>query len=182
MTGDRDALAPTVEENTMEVRVSGNLATIKCQSFLYANAWSDPNTWGGDAPPRDGDTVVVPKGQVLLVDIASSPRLYAVFVEGSMIFQDGQDQQFYSNFILVRRGRLEAGTECRPRQSKLLLEFSGTILDKQLPIFGNKFLGCHQCNLQLNGRIIEKTWSRLESSANVGDTQVLLFDDVTTSW
>ena len=72
---------------------------------------------------------MVPQDQVLLVDIAKSPRLYAVFVEGQLIFQDGQDQEFYSNFILVRRGRLQAGTSDRPRQSKLVIELSGSSLD-----------------------------------------------------
>ena len=47
--------------------------------FQYIDRWSDEETWGGDAPPREDDTVFVPKGMSLLVD-ESTPELNVVIV------------------------------------------------------------------------------------------------------
>jgi hypothetical protein len=56
-------------------------------SFTYVFKWSEgADTWGGEMEPMDGETVYVPKGLNLLVDIDKSPLLNAVFVEGSLIF------------------------------------------------------------------------------------------------
>jgi hypothetical protein len=96
------------------------------------------------------------------VDVAKTPRLFAVFVEGSLIFKDGVDQEFYANFILVRMGKITIGTEQHRRKNKLLIELSGNIFDKQLPEFGNKFIGCHHCTLDIHGKEIEHTWSMMD--------------------
>jgi hypothetical protein len=63
----------------------GNVATAGL-IFRYVSLYSDPITWGGDAPPQAGESISVPKGQHLLVDIDNSPELNAVIVEGSLIF------------------------------------------------------------------------------------------------
>lgn len=63
----------------------GNVATAGL-IFRYVSLYSDPITWGGDAPPQAGESISVPKGQHLLVDIDNSPKLNAVIVEGSLIF------------------------------------------------------------------------------------------------
>ncbi len=36
--------------------------------FFYGLRWSNAKTWGGDLPPRNGDTVYNPAGQTLIVD------------------------------------------------------------------------------------------------------------------
>lgn len=41
--------------------VDGGLA-FNNEKFLYANKFSEEATWGGDIPPRDMDSIVVPKG------------------------------------------------------------------------------------------------------------------------
>lgn len=61
------------------VSVNNQVAVVS-NGFYYANAWSDDLVWGGDIPPRDGDVVVVPVGQTLIVDIAQSPKLFSVLV------------------------------------------------------------------------------------------------------
>ena len=61
------------------------------KTFLYVSKWSDPETWGGDLPPQEGEAVQVPKGQHLLFDIDSSPKLSFLNVEGSLIFPPKSD-------------------------------------------------------------------------------------------
>lgn len=72
------------------VQIAGDTASLDCDSFVYAYRWSDPLTWGGDLPPVDGDTVYVPVGMILLVD-QTTPNLYTIIVEGSIIFADESD-------------------------------------------------------------------------------------------
>jgi G8 domain len=91
------------------------VAYLTTTGFFYANSWSDDAIWGGDIPPRDGDVVVIPEGQTLMVDIANSPKLYSVLVEGKMMFKDGMDIEFNSGHILVMMGKLEIGTHDKPR-------------------------------------------------------------------
>lgn len=49
-----------------------------------------------------------------MVDIPVSPRLYSVLVQGTMMFLDGIDQNFYANFILIRMGTFQIGTQAQP--------------------------------------------------------------------
>jgi hypothetical protein len=98
---------PTV--STFVVTIGGNFASLTCPNFTYAFRWSDPLTWGGDIPPIDGDTVYVPQGMVLLVD-QSTPNLFIIIVEGSIIFSDEQDMVIETGGIIVDFGMFTAGT------------------------------------------------------------------------
>jgi len=59
--------------------------------FRYVSLWSDSETWGGDIPPMEGESVAIPEGQHLLFDIDESPLLNAIIVEGSLIFAPDAD-------------------------------------------------------------------------------------------
>lgn len=53
----------------IEVFIGGNKALVEnTVIFYYGLKWSHDATWGGEAPPREGDSVFVPKNQVLIVD------------------------------------------------------------------------------------------------------------------
>ncbi len=73
--------------------------------FIYADKWSDSISWGGERPPIEGDSVHIPKGQVILVD-TSVPHLKAVNVEGVLIFEDRGIKTFEAEFIVVLGGRI----------------------------------------------------------------------------
>jgi hypothetical protein len=77
--------------------------------FRYVSLYSNPITWGGDAPPLAGESISIPKGQHLLVDVDSTPHLNAIIVEGSLIFPP--DDINPANYILVSGGYMEVGTE-----------------------------------------------------------------------
>ena len=36
--------------------------------FAYVDLWSSPFSWGGADPPVDGDMVVIPRGETIVVD------------------------------------------------------------------------------------------------------------------
>ena len=49
--------------------------------FQFIDVWTSPFTWGGSSPPVAGDMVVVPAGQILLLD-NSTERLSMVLIQG----------------------------------------------------------------------------------------------------
>jgi G8 domain/IPT/TIG domain len=79
-SGNRDIAAYRTPTSKFEVKVNGNNAAL-FQNFFYANKFSDEATWGGDIPPREMDSIAVPAGETLIVDIIP-PRLFAIIVEG----------------------------------------------------------------------------------------------------
>lgn len=53
--------------------------------FWYIDLWSSVYTWGATSIPEEGDFIVVPKGQVLLVD-TDTPILKMLLIQGAIKF------------------------------------------------------------------------------------------------
>ena len=81
-TATRAAL--TTATLQVSVGTSGYAAT-NGLTFLYVSKWSGDNSWSGEFAPKDGDSLHIPKGQNLIFDIDTGPKLGAVLVEGSLI-------------------------------------------------------------------------------------------------
>ena len=122
----------------------GNVAT-QGLVFRYVSRWSDPETWGGDAPPLEGESISIPKGRHLLIDVDSTPKLNALIVEGSLIFAPDEDpnhhRTFDAHYVMVQGGYFEAGTESFPYTSRLTITMHSNVADPYLPIYGNKVIG-----------------------------------------
>lgn len=76
----------------------GNVAT-QSLVYRYCSAWSQESTWGYLFLPVDGESVSVPKGLCLLVDIDTSPILKLVAVDGgTLIFPPDADPSHHRTF------------------------------------------------------------------------------------
>ena len=134
--------------------------------------WSSRATWGLAPLPAAGDTIYIPKGQTLFFDIDNSPILDNIIIEGSLVFLDadsretGKDINIHSKRILIQRGNLIIGRETQPYiNNKLTITLHGKHGDRLLPIFGTKFLGNYEGNLQIHGRAKSPCWTYLSESA-----------------
>jgi len=68
---------------TLEVNVPNKgFAMTKGIVFTYTYLWSDKASWNGQLPPGDGDSITVPKDQVIVFDIAKGPKLKLVLLDG----------------------------------------------------------------------------------------------------
>ena len=138
---------PGIVSPSMSIYIAGKgYVSLKGMQFHYVNLWSSENTWGGEFAPVEGDSVYVPKGLNLLVDVDSTPVLNAVLVEGSLIFAPNENdathkRTFDAKYIFVKEGRLEVGTEEHPYTSKITITMHGTKEDPYLPTYGNKMIG-----------------------------------------
>jgi len=117
-TGARPYVAGLAPISVVNVKGSGDAAT-NALLFRYVSKWSETATWGNDNLPVAGDAVSIPKGRHLLVDVASTPILNTIIVEGSLIFpSDDSDETtvrtFDARLILVQGGYVEMGTEAKP--------------------------------------------------------------------
>ena len=135
-----------LKKSTFSIMINGKaLASNQGKVFTYANYWSADSTWGGEFAPMEGESVYIPAGLNLLVDIDASPVLKAVVVEGSLIFApsaDASHERFFdARYIFVHGGSMEVGTEEFPYTSKITITMHGTAADPYLPIYGNKCIG-----------------------------------------
>jgi hypothetical protein len=161
----------------------GNVAT-QGLVYRYVSLWSDTETWGGDAPPLEGESISIPAGQHLLVDIDESPIINLIVVEGSLIFEPSSDKTqvrtFDAYYIMVFGGYVEVGTEAFPYDSKLIITMHGNKETPYLPIYGNKVLGVRFGILDMHGVTRNITWTRLAETALAGDSSITLMEE--TDW
>ena len=147
-------------------------------SFTYIDRWSPETTWGGLGLPDEGDSVVIPKGQTVLLDV-SPPRLVLLVVEGELIFEDAQDLELQATYIFIRGGRLQVGTEEAPFKHRATFTLFGERDETpELPIYGAKVIALRRGVLDLHGTPTVKTWTRLASTAAAGSTTLDLADPV----
>jgi len=176
-TGARPGLYLT--EPTFVVTVKGRGKADSLENiFRYMSLWSEDSTWGGQFAPVDGESVVVPKGLNLLVDIDASPQLNMVLIDGgSIVFPSHTDSDhertFDAKIIFVNNGVFEAGTKADPYSSKLTITMHGVKYDPTVPIYGNKVLGVRYSTLDLHG-LQRDSWGQLEDTATAGDNFIVV--------
>ena len=102
----------------------------------------------------------------------STPVLFAVLVEGNLIFQD-KDLTFDAYYVIARGGTIRIGTYKQPFQSKLVITMHGTIKTKFLPEFGNKCFGTHEGIIDMHGVPRVPTFTLLSKTVNAGEKQVI---------
>ena len=148
--------------------------------FYYVDLWSSEYTWGGLGLPEEGFFVIVPAGQTLVLDIATPILTILLIQGGELIFDDKEDGvELNSELILITGGgTLQIGTEDNPYQHKAKIVLYGNVLSTELPIYGAKTLAVRNGTLDLHGKPIATTWTRLSMTAEAGDTTIHLQDDV----
>ena len=83
ITGKRPGLVATSLDISFKTH---GRASLQQKVYTYVNAWSDDTTWGGEFAPLEMETIYIPPGLNLLVDVDKTELLNAVIVEGSLIF------------------------------------------------------------------------------------------------
>lgn len=95
----------------MNVKINGNCSIISPGvKYIYGLLYSKEETWGGESFPREGDTIHVPKGETLIMDI-NTPELFAIICEGTILFADFEDTTLDIKYLIVRRGKFKVGTK-----------------------------------------------------------------------
>ena len=178
-TGSR----PGLVETSLEIYIEGSgLVSNRGIVFRYASFWSADSTWGGEFAPMHLESIYVPKGLNLLVDVDSTPELMAVIVEGSLIFAPDDDpnhhRSFDAHYVFVNGGVMEVGTVEFPYTSKITITMYGTVEDPYLPVYGNKVIGVRLGTLDMHGPVRTPTWTELEYTVEPGADTITVRSEV----
>lgn len=180
-TGSR----PGLVESSLEIYIDGQgLVSNNDMLFRYVSLWSSESTWGGEFAPMYDESIWIPRGLNLLMDIDSTPILNAILVEGSLIFPPDSDPNHHrfldAHYIFVNGvgALLEVGTEEFPYTSKITITMHSSASDPYLPIYGNKVIGVRYGTLDMHGPVRTPTWTMLETTAVSGSTTITLQEAV----
>jgi cell migration-inducing and hyaluronan-binding protein len=145
-------------------------------SAATSQLWSDRATWGGDVPDA-GDTVVVPSGKTIVLDV-SPPKLAGVQVDGTLRFAN-RNLRLHTGWIMVH-GRLQVGTAAAPytRNAEIILDGdpNANIMGMGASVLGVMAGG----QLELHGQPRPVRWSRLTRIAVAGSN--VLHVGATKGW
>jgi hypothetical protein len=202
VTGERPA-PPNVPPLSFSVRsaFSGSplLDVTRRYWFRYLDRWSDLRTWLHDEPPMEGDFVVIPPSQTILLDV-SPPELFFLLIQGSLVF-DRRDLTLDSTYIYVLGGLLEIGTPEDPFLNKATITLHGDRYETiHLPRSGAKMIGAmnfpfrhtHGVGLidlylndgsstalvEIHGRPRKRSWTKLGGTSLAGSDVVITAEDV----
>ena len=150
--------------------------------YRYVSRWSDVDTWGPALKPLVGESVSVPTGRNLLVD-EDTPDLNLVILDGgSLIFEcsdpNATPLTMSAKYIFVNEGSyMEIGTEDQPCLRQVTITLHGAKYDPVMPLFGNKVIAVNGGQLEMHGRPIKNTWTRLSATVNPLQTILTVVDD-----
>ena len=150
--------------------------------YRYVSVWSSDTTWGGEFAPMEMESIYVPKGLNLLVDVDKTPLLNAIIVEGALIFVPDEDpthERFFdAHYIFVMGGIMEVGTEEFPYTSKVTITMHSSVDDPYIPIYGNKVIGVRYGTLDMHGPVRTPVWTKLEYTVEANGTVITLQEEV----
>ena len=139
--------------------------------------WSDDIYWrrrGLPGIPLAGDTVLIPGGEALVIDM-DTPVLGKLVIQGFVqVSRSDGPITLNANYIFVMNGgRLQAGTRTSPFESLFTIQLHGTRADPLVQRWGSKVLAVLKGGqLSLHGQSRSPSWSRLTRDASSG-TQAL---------
>ena len=165
-------------QSTIMVEIDGMGYAISDVEFWYVDLWSSPFTWQDGIIPTAGDFVVVPKGQTLVLDVVTPVLAYILIQGGSLIFDqekgDNEVELHTQGGLITCDGVFQVGTEQEPFLSKTQIVLYGHVLSTEIPVYGAKTLALRRGTLDIHGRQLNVTWTKLAMTAAAGSSMLHL--------
>ena len=173
-TGPRPIYTPTSFEIFI---INKGYAALRGLYYLYADLWSSDTTWGGEVPPRDGESVTIPAGLNIILDVPTGV-LNLLEIEGTLIVQDSPGITIEAFYIFIFGGTLQIGTEDNHYTNKITVTIHGTRSSPALPNYGNKFIAVRTGLLDIHGSPKRPSWTTLAQTASPGAGTITLSESV----
>ncbi|EFJ47175.1 hypothetical protein VOLCADRAFT_92352 [Volvox carteri f. nagariensis] len=142
--------------------------------YQYIDVWSRNSTWGGGPLPGYEDSVVIPAGVTVLLDI-SPPKLYVIVLEGNLVFDDTKDYiNLQAHYIIVKGGNFTIGSAEKPYPGRANITMHGMPNSLDLPQYGAKALGVRTGIVSWYGQPKIPHYTKLSQTANPGDTSIVV--------
>ena len=155
--------------------------------FWYVDRWSSPYTWGctdDSCKPKAGEIIVIPAGQVILLD-ETTPILAVLIIDGGKFIWDRKDGiELHMQYGVVNSGgHFQIGTEDEPFcEGNALIQLYGHQRSINLPIYGAKVLAIRFGTLDIHGCPKTTTWTELETTVEAGAEEITLTHPVKDDW
>ena len=142
--------------------------------------WSQASTWGGRVPRR-GDTVEIPRGITIVMDV-SPPFLWRLNVKGTLMVLNRPTTDITLHLVflhIAEDGTMLAGSPGSPFRGKLEIQLAGDEFSEPRNFCqsGYKTI-CVEGRLFLHGRLPNRAWTRLNSTAGPGGDALILQEQV----
>ncbi len=162
---------PGPVEESPDVDVVPTVTTLK---------WSEVASWDSGQVPVAGQTVEIPKGKAVLLDV-SPPALGGLVINGTLVFGEA-DINLTTSWLMVHggEGKLEIGVPSKPYTHKATITLTGADEDVMGMKMGGRVLGVMGGGtLSMIGQ--ERiAWTKLNATVNKGSNKITLAD--TTDW
>jgi hypothetical protein len=143
------------------------------QALAQEVLWSDPATWPGNKVPAAGDTVEIPSGKQVVLDV-TPPVLAGLTINGKLRFSDEADLELSTEWIMLH-GELEIGTEAKPYSHKATITLTDNVKDEQLMGMGDRGIMLSGGTLNLHGNR-SNSWTKLAATAEAGANSIEVLD------
>ena len=179
---DTGASGRTIRAQVMVYVTGKGFAQSEVITFWYVDLWSSRFTWGNQDPPREGDFVVVPRGQTLVLDTVTPVLSYLLVQGGELVFDEEADDDQVGlhthGMLITSGGKLVVGTEDKPFEANTEIVLYGDVLSTEIPVYGAKTLALREGSIDIHGKPLSKTWTRLSETAMAGTKTLRLQEAV----
>ena len=167
-----------------------SLFTLACQGEVIAPAaqpepenpevlkpWSAADSWPDGRVPVEGDSVLVPAGTRIVLDV-SPPRLATLDIQGALVIEGGPEVEFelQAGWIKVA-GQWRIGSAAAPFLGRLLVTLDGSPDDPGMGMGGNRAIAVMAGGrMEVHGER-RTSWTHLGASVAAGASQITLATD-----
>jgi G8 domain len=135
--------------------------------------WSDPASWPSGKVPVQGQSVALPAGVSLLLDV-SPPRLAGLDIPAgsALVFADESDLNLSTEWISLE-GTLAIGSEARPYAHRAVITLTNQTPGEDVMGMGDRVIAVMGGQLELHGQK-RLAWTSLSQTAQAGDSAITL--------
>ncbi|MES2698454.1 MAG: G8 domain-containing protein [Pseudomonadota bacterium] len=136
--------------------------------------WSDPTTWPDGRVPQAGDAVTIARGMDVLLDIDPA-ALRSLTIDGTLRFADERDIGLETEWIYVRGGALEIGTEADPFTHNATITLTDAVPGEDVNSMGDRGIMLMRGTLNLHGNRAN-SWTKLTRTVPAGGKEIEVLD------
>ena len=125
--------------------------------------WSDPAAWPDGKVPGEGDAVTIARDMDVVLDV-DPPALRSLTIDGKLSFSDDRDIGLETEWIYLRGGELQIGSEARPYTHNATITLTDNVPDEDINTMGDRGIMLMGGTLNLHGDR-EHTWTKLARTA-----------------
>ena len=136
--------------------------------------WSDPAAWPGGKVPAAGDAVTIARDVDMVLDVAP-PALRSLTIDGRLRFADTRDVALTTEWIYLRGGALQIGSEGKPFTHKATITLTDEVKGEDINTMGDRGIVMMRGTLDLHGDR-QNAWTKLAATAERGATRIEVLD------